>query len=103
MASKVVWLITGASSGIGYELALKALSSGDKVVVTSRDIKRLEPLKARGAVTVRLDHNEPLESVKASVNEAAKSFGSFNVVVNNAAYVQTGMLEETRYVRAVRL
>ncbi|KAI9874283.1 MAG: hypothetical protein M1830_009928 [Pleopsidium flavum] len=55
-----VWLITGASSGMGKELALKALAEGDHVIATSRSIERLSDLKAKGAVTVKLDQNQSI-------------------------------------------
>ncbi|KAI9836061.1 MAG: hypothetical protein M1819_001672 [Sarea resinae] len=96
MAPKT-WLITGTSSGIGLELALKALSRGDKVVATSRrpDGPALADLKSKGATIVQLDQNKSLEHVKAAVNEAIKAYGGIDILVANAAYVQTGMLEET--------
>ena len=39
-----VFLITGCSSGFGFELARQALAAGAKVAATSRDVARLEPL-----------------------------------------------------------
>lgn len=95
-STEYIWLITGASTGLGKELALKALSQGDRVIVTSRHVGRLELLEAQGATTVQLDHNEPLDNIKASIAQAVSVYGKIDIVVNNAAYVQTGMLEETR-------
>lgn len=95
------WLITGASSGIGMELALKALACGDRVIVTSRSLGRLDHLKAKGAAPVRLDHNQSFEHVKSAVKEALGIYKGVDIIVNNAAYVQTGMLEEATYVYGV--
>ena len=96
MSSTKVWLITGTSSGFGKDLVLKALAKGDRVVATSRDPNRLEPLKAKGAATIRLDHNESLEQVKAAVANAVAIYGRIDIVVNNASYVHVGTLEEAR-------
>lgn len=38
------WFITGASRGIGAEIAKAALVAGDNVVATGRDLARLERL-----------------------------------------------------------
>ena len=66
-------------------------------MLPSRNMSRLEPLKAKGAAIVRLDHNEPFENVRSAVADVVRAYGKVDIVVNNAAYVQTGMLEETRY------
>jgi NAD(P)-dependent dehydrogenase (short-subunit alcohol dehydrogenase family) len=42
-----VWLITGASSGLGRALAEAALGRGDRVVATARDPRRLDELAGR--------------------------------------------------------
>ena len=92
----VTWLITGASSGIGEELALKALAAGDHVVATSRSLSRLDKLKAKGAAVIALDHNQSYPHVKASIEEALRlAPNGIDIVVNNAAYVHLGFLEET--------
>ncbi|EPK4144411.1 SDR family NAD(P)-dependent oxidoreductase [Serratia marcescens] len=39
-----VWLITGASSGLGKALAEAAIANGDRVVVTARRLDRLQAL-----------------------------------------------------------
>ena len=98
-----IWLITGASSGIGSDLASKALAAGDRVIATSRSVSRLAHLKAKGAAPLALDHNQSYEQVKAAVNEALKIYGGVDILVNNAAYVQTGMLEETTFVHPILL
>ena len=51
----MVILITGASSGIGYEAAKMLAAKGHKVYAAARRTELLEPLKADGIVPVKLD------------------------------------------------
>ncbi|KAI0468136.1 hypothetical protein F4859DRAFT_491699 [Xylaria cf. heliscus] len=91
--SSRVWLITGASAGIGLELAKIAASRGDRVIAASRSPHKLAGLT--GITAARLDHNESLSQVQAAIKDIIDIYGTVDVVVNNAAYVQTGTIEET--------
>lgn len=59
-----------------------------------RSPQKLAHLSDKGIKSVRLDHNEPFSQIKEDVANIIKIYGTIDVVVNNAAYVQTGMLEE---------
>jgi NAD(P)-dependent dehydrogenase (short-subunit alcohol dehydrogenase family) len=39
-----VWLVTGSASGLGRNIAEAVLASGDRLVATARDPRRLEDL-----------------------------------------------------------
>ena len=91
-----VWLITGCSSGLGREIAKAALKHGEKVITTSRNASRLSELKSLGAATISLNVNGTPAEIDAIIVEAAKIHGTIDVVVNNAAYVLIGGIEETR-------
>ncbi|KAK3937960.1 putative oxidoreductase YusZ [Diplogelasinospora grovesii] len=93
MAPKRVWLITGASSGFGLELARVAASQGDAVIATSRIPDKIP--KLHGVTPVALDHNEPLPKLKEAINAIVAIYGTIDIVVNNAAYVQVGTVEES--------
>lgn len=97
MAAPQVWLITGTSSGFGQQLAQLAARRGDYVLAASRTPQKLAHLEASSdrIKPVRLDHNEPLPEIKVAVDDLLSVHGTVDVVVNNAGYVQTGMLEET--------
>ncbi|KAK4186761.1 putative oxidoreductase [Podospora australis] len=89
-----VWLITGCSSGFGLELAKVAASRGDKVLAASRNPANIQ-LSHQNIKLVRLNHNAPLENIKTVVDDLVQVFGTIDIVVNNAGYVQTGTLEES--------
>jgi NAD(P)-dependent dehydrogenase (short-subunit alcohol dehydrogenase family) len=90
-----VWLITGCSSGFGLQLAQIAASRGDRVLAASRNPDKVKDLVGQKNIKlVRLDHNEPLPKIKQAVNDIISVFGTIDIVVNNAAYVQTGTIEE---------
>ncbi|KXJ90823.1 hypothetical protein Micbo1qcDRAFT_225690 [Microdochium bolleyi] len=88
-----VWIITGASAGFGLQLAKIAVEAGDTVIAASRNPSKLSEVK--GITPMRLDHNEPFDQVKKDIDAMVALHGRVDVVVNNAAYVQTGTLEET--------
>ena len=92
-----VWLTTGCSSGFGLELAKVAAARGDKVLAASRnpDAVKLGDQPDESIKVVRLDHNEPLDQIKRTVDDLFKVHGRIDIVVNNAAaYIQTGAIEE---------
>ncbi|PPQ72176.1 LOW QUALITY PROTEIN: hypothetical protein CVT26_006895 [Gymnopilus dilepis] len=93
----LVWLITGAGSGLGYQLALEALSRSDKVIATGRSgraFEKLEELKEKGAEILELDVTASLESLQETAKKAIDIYGRVDVLVNNAAYVVSGTVEE---------
>ncbi|KAF8956242.1 short chain dehydrogenase [Flammula alnicola] len=97
MASQLVWLITGTSSGLGRQLALEALKRGEKVIATgrARSIAKLEDLKAQGADILELDVTSPLEELQEVAKKAVAIHGRIDVLVNNAGYILVGALEES--------
>ena len=90
------WLITGATRGIGAAIAKAALDGGDKVVVTGRDIGKLQSqFVSYGdkVLALTLDVNDEAQA-QAAVKAACAQFGSLDVLVNNAGYGQLGLFEE---------
>ena len=81
---KVV-LITGASSGIGYEAAQRLARRGCRVYAAARRVELMEPLRKEGIVPVKLDVcNE--ESMRQCVDTVLQAEGRIDVLVNNAGY-----------------
>lgn len=55
---------------------------------------RLAPLKEAGAAVMELDVTASAEVLNAKVKEAWAIYGKIDVLVNNAAYIDTGVFEE---------
>jgi NADP-dependent 3-hydroxy acid dehydrogenase YdfG len=91
-----VWLITGASSGLGLFLAEYLAAAGANVVATARKPEHLKDLAAKYPAYVhalQLDvTNQP--SVDSAVKDAIAHFGHIDVLVNNAGYGTVGAIEE---------
>ncbi|UVK38040.1 SDR family oxidoreductase [Mesorhizobium sp. AR10] len=92
-----VWFITGAGSGIGAATARAALKAGDRVVATGRNLDKvrnaLSDVAGDKLAFVQLDVANEAQA-KAAVDEAMKSFGRIDVLVNNAGYSLLGNFEE---------
>ena len=86
-----VALVTGASSGIGQETALRLVDAGFQVVGTSRDASRLTAVN--GLTFVDLDVSSDA-SVAAAVEHVVGRFGRLDVLVNNAGIGSGGAAEE---------
>lgn len=76
-------LVTGGSSGIGYETARLLMEEGAAVAITGRDDARLQAAASRlKAHAIRADVSDPVE-VERMVTEAVQVLGGLNVLVNN--------------------
>jgi len=92
---RLVWFVTGTSSGFGKRLVAVALERGDQVIATARNISYLEDLpKSDNLRTMQLDVVEGLESIKRKVKEANLYFGRIDVLVNNAGIGSKAFIEE---------
>lgn len=89
------WFVTGASRGIGAEIARAALAGGNNVVVGVRNPERVPAdLKNSDKVfAVALDVTDN-DSIPRAVEAAVDRFGGIDVLVNNAGRGLLGALEE---------
>lgn len=82
-------LITGASSGIGAEVARQMVARGLTVLGTSRNPDAVtDPVP--GVTYLELDQNDP-----ASIARCAQQAGAVDILINNAGESQMGPLEDT--------
>ena len=91
-----VWLITGSASGLGRNIAEAVLATGDPLVATARDPRRLEDLVPKYGHQIRtapLDVADE-EAAKAAVELAVHAFGRLDVLVNNAGYGDIAPFEQ---------
>src|SRR5882762_1937035 len=91
-----VWLVTGSASGLGRNIAEAVLASGDRLVATARDPRRLEDLVKKYGDQIRtapLDVTDE-KGCQAAVEKAVDAFGSLDVVVNNAGYGDIAPFEQ---------
>ena len=89
-----VFLITGASTGIGAATARMAVEAGYRVVLAARSADKLKALAEelggpKNALAVSCDVTS-LESQQAMVNAALAAFGRIDVVFANAGIGATG-------------
>ena len=92
-----VWLITGASRGLGRAFTQAVLDAGDRVIATARKPEQLVGLKGRYSERVRtvaLDVTNEAQA-KAAFEGAITSFGGLDVLVNNAGYGYVCPVEDT--------
>ena len=83
-----VWLITGASRGLGRAFTEAVLKAGDRVVATARNPEQLAELEngyGENICAIQLDVTNEVQA-KAAFEAAIASFGGLDVLVNNAGY-----------------
>jgi NAD(P)-dependent dehydrogenase (short-subunit alcohol dehydrogenase family) len=91
-----VWLVTGSASGLGRHIAEAVLASGDRLVATARDPRRLEDLVKKYGEQIRavpLDVTDE-QAAHAAVQAAVESFGRLDVLVNNVGYGDIAPFEQ---------
>jgi NAD(P)-dependent dehydrogenase (short-subunit alcohol dehydrogenase family) len=87
-------LITGCSSGIGYDAAHTLHRLGWQVFATCRSEADCERLRGEGLISMRLDYTDE-DSIKAALAAVlVQSGGTLDVLFNNGAYAIPGAIED---------
>lgn len=94
-------IITGASSGIGRDTAIKLNAAGCKVYGAARRIELLNELEPMGIKVLPLDVMVD-ESMQKCVSEVLATEGRVDVLVNCAGYGSCGALEDVPMAEARR-
>ncbi len=88
-------LVTGGSSGIGFEIARQLKEKGAEVVICGRDdAKVMNAAKRIGAHGIRADVSIEADAV-ALVRKTVEIFPDYNVLVNNAGFGSFASLLDT--------
>lgn len=97
-SNKVIW-ITGASSGIGAELAVQLANYGAKLVLSARDVQKLSALKAQ---LKNPDHHlvlpldlSALTDVDGLVSAILNRYKRLDILVNNGGVSQRASAHDT--------
>lgn len=100
MRDEVIW-ITGASSGIGEELAKQYAKRGTKLILSARRKVELERVRnscihPENIKIVALDLTD-FVSLPQRVEEAKQCFGRIDLLINNGGVSQRSMIVETDF------
>ncbi|KAF8584219.1 hypothetical protein K439DRAFT_1156319 [Ramaria rubella] len=78
-----VWLITGASSSLGYRLCVAALARGDLVIASAASKRNVDRLCAAGAYGIQIDSDMSFGQIKSRIHEAVAYHGGVDFLINN--------------------
>ena len=89
-------LITGGSNGIGLELATQFLKLGNTVIITGRNMNRLNEVKKKYPKLniIQSDAGKPVD-IKSLYEIVSKQFPKLNVLINNAGIMRKLNLNDT--------
>lgn len=98
----MISLITGASSGIGRDMAFEFADRGYDLILVARSFDRLKEVKNEiikkydkcNVLIMKCDVSN-VESVKNLYNDVRKEFVNIDVLVNNAGFGDCGKFYET--------
>jgi short-subunit dehydrogenase len=90
-----VFIVTGASSGIGLATAIALADRGAKVALLARSTQALEVLSARlvGSLPVTVDMTD-FGGVRRAVDQVHRHYGRIDGLVNNAGRSYAAAVEE---------
>ena len=87
-------LITGCSSGIGYDAAHTLAKRGWRVFATCRKEEDCERLRNEGLESLRLDHADEASMDAAVAEVLSRTGGTLDALFNNGAYAIPGAVED---------
>lgn len=92
-----VWLITGASRGIGLAVCRQVIASGDRAAIIARGdtVREIAGELGERCLPCQADVSDP-DSVRAAVASVIDTWGQLDVVVNNAGLHRGGKVSRLR-------
>jgi NAD(P)-dependent dehydrogenase (short-subunit alcohol dehydrogenase family) len=100
-SQRKVYLVTGASSGIGRATTLALLRRGHDVYAAARRVRLMDDLVEAGARVLRMDVTDDAD-VQAGVDTIITERGRIDGLLANAGYVQMGVIETVSVADAQR-
>ncbi len=88
-------LITGASSGIGRDLARIFAKKADELVLVARDIKKLEEVKKELEKDAKIEIIQKDLSIEENCKEIHKNVQNVDILINNAGFGDCGNFTKT--------
>lgn len=88
-------IITGASSGLGMEIANHLSKQDVKIIVCSRNLKRLKKnfYKKKNILCKKVDVSNP-EEIKKFIQTILKKFKKVDILINNAGTTKEMLIED---------
>ena len=96
-----VILITGASSGIGFQTAKSLAQQGHIVYGAARRLDKLNELKEFGVKPLSLDVTNE-DSIQMAIKKIIQNEERIDVLINNAGYGSYGAIEDVSLAEAKR-
>lgn len=97
---KVYW-VTGASSGIGEALAKELFKQGHSVILSARNVSKLEQLKKQLGSSDKIKilnfDITDIDQLSTIASQAKELFGRIDVIVLNAGLSQRSLVQETTF------
>ncbi|HYT43041.1 MAG TPA: SDR family NAD(P)-dependent oxidoreductase, partial [Methylomirabilota bacterium] len=94
-SNRKVAVVTGSSSGLGYEISLMLARNGFLTYATMRNLNKSENIKSVASeenLPIRINQLDVIDdvSVREAVQAILSETGRIDVLVNNAGYVLNG-------------
>lgn len=93
--SKNTILITGGTSGFGFEFASKLIGLGNTVIITGRNARKLEETKQilPGVHTIQSDVSK-IDDITRLYDRVIEEFPELNILINNAGEMRKIFLND---------
>lgn len=89
---KALAVVTGASSGIGAEIARQLSAAGHPLLLVARRLDRLQALDLPNCICAEVDMTDSA-AFSAAVAQAEAEYGSVDLLVNNAGVMLLGQVD----------